>query len=326
MKAAHVDKPGPPETIRYGDLPKPAPDHHQVLVKVRALTVNPVDTYIRGGSYPIALPQPFIIGRDMAGIVESAGGAVTRFRPGQRVWCNNQGYNGRQGTFSEYVVIDEELLYSLPDKADERKTVAVVHSALTAYIGLIRAARIQPGEKLLVHGGAGNVGTAVIQLARHLGAHVIATASSAERIRRCLDLGAERAVNYKTEDVERAIRGFAPEGIDVHWDTSGRPDFERAVALMARRGRILVMAGLGAHPTFPVGAFYTRDCSMYGFAITNATTPELRECSKTINSLLEGGNLRARIDRVMPLAQAATAHRLLEERASEIYGKIVLVP
>jgi len=326
MKAAYIEKPGPPEAIRYGELPAPALGDHQILVKVAALSVNPVDTYIRSGAYPIALPQPFVIGRDMAGAVAAVGRAVVHFTPGQRVWCNNQGYNGRQGTFSEYVAVDEELLYPLPDGVDERETVAVVHSALTACIGLQREARIKPGEKLFINGGAGNVGAAAIQIARHLGARVIATASSAEKLRYCLELGAERAVNYKTEDVGDAIRSFAPEGIDVHWDTSGHPDFERSIPLMAHRGRILVMAGLAAHPSFPVGAFYPRDCSMLGFAITNATTLELRESAQVINRLLGEGKLHARIDRIMPLAEAAAAHRLLEDHAAEIYGKIVVVP
>lgn len=326
MKAAYIETPGPPEAIRFGELPAPALGDRQYLVKVSALSVNPVDTYIRSGAYPIVLPRPFVIGRDMTGTVERLGREASRFRPGQRVWCNNQGYDGRQGTFSEYVAIDEELLYPLPDGVDEREAVAVVHSALTACIGLQCEARIKPGEKLFINGGAGNVGAAAIQIACHLGARVIATASTAEKLRYCLELGAERAVNYKTEDVSDAIRSFAPQGLDVHWDTSGHPDFERAVPLMAHRGRILVMAGLAAHPSFPVGAFYTRDCSMLGFAITNATTQELCDCAETINSLLSVGQLRARIDRIMPLAESAAAHRLLEHHAAEIFGKIIVVP
>jgi len=293
MKAAFIKTPGPPESIRYGDLEEPIPRNDQVLVKVVAVTVNPVDTYIRSGAYPIPLPRPFIIGRDLVGIVEAVGRGVTRFAPGQRVWCNNQGYGGRQGTFAEFVAVDEGLLYPLPDGVNEHEAVAVVHSALTACIGLVREAAIQAGETLLINGGSGNVGSAALQVAHHFGARVIVTAGSTEKIRRCLELGADRAVNYKTEDVAAAIRDFASQGVDVYWDTTQEPDFERSVPLLKHRGRIILMAGLNAHPPFPVGAFYTKDCSMHGFAITNATPEELRDVADQINRLLAAGALRA---------------------------------
>lgn len=326
MKAAFIETPGPPESIRYGDLEEPIPRNDQVLVKVVAVTVNPIDTYIRSGAYPIPLPRPFIIGRDLVAIVEAVGRGVTRFAPGQRVWCNNQGYGGRQGTFAEFVAVDEGLLYPLPDGVNEHEAVAVVHSALTACIGLVREAAIQAGETLLINGGSGNVGSAALQVAHYFGARVIVTAGSTEKIRRCLELGADRAVNYKTGDVAAAIRDFAPQGVDVYWDTTREPDFERSVPLLKHRGRIILMAGLNAHPPFPVGAFYTKDCSMHGFAITNATPEELRDVADQINRLLAAGALKAKVDRVMPLAEAAMAHRLFEEHQAELNGKIVLIP
>lgn len=326
MKAAFIETPGPPESIRYGDLEEPIPRNDQVLVKVVAVTVNPVDTYIRSGAYPIPLPRPFIIGRDLVGIVEAVGRGVTRFAPGQRVWCNNQGYGGRQGTFAEFVAVDEGLLYPLPDGVNEHEAVAVVHSALTACIGLVREAAIQAGETLFINGGSGNVGSAALQVAHHFGARVIVTAGSTEKIRRCLELGADRAVNYKTEDVAAAIRDFASQGVDVYWDTTQEPDFERSVPLLKHRGRIILMAGLNAHPPFPVGAFYTKDCSMHGFAITNATPEELRDVADQINRLLAAGALKTKVDRVMPLAEAAMAHRLFEEHQAELNGKIILIP
>ena len=326
MKAAFIETPGPPESISYGDVEVPIPGNDQVLVKVVAVTVNPIDTYIRSGAYPIPLPRPFIIGRDLVGIVEAVGRGITRFAPGQRVWCNNQGYGGRQGTFAEFVAVDEGLLYPLPDGVNEHDAVAVVHSALTACIGLVREAAIQAGQTLLINGGSGNVGSAALQVAHHFGARVIVTAGSTEKTRRCLELGADRAVNYKTEDVAAAIRDFAPKGVDVYWDTAREPDFERSVPLLKHRGRIILMAGLNAHPPFPVGAFYTKDCSMHGFAITNATSEELRDVADQINRLLAVGALKAKVGRVMPLAESAMAHRLFEEHQAELNGKIVLTP
>ena len=329
MRAAYILEPGPARSIRCGDLPKPVPDGSQVLVKVAAVAVNPIDTYIRGGAYPMALQSPFIIGRDMAGTVEAVGPVVGRFAPGDRVWCNNQGYHGRQGTFAEFVAVDEAWLYSLPTGVGEREAVAVAHSALTACLGLVREAELRAGETVFVNGGSGNVGSAVLQLARNMGARVIVTAGGERKLRRCLELGAERAIDYQTEDVTAAVRDFAPRGVDVHWDTTRRPDFERAVPLLAHRGRIILMAGLDAHPSFPVGAFYTRDCSMHGFAVTNASEEELRGSAEIINRWLAASRLRAVIDRVLPLAEAAAALELVEARLqgrTELGGKIVLEP
>ena len=286
MKAAYIEKLGPPDNIIFGDLPKPVLGPSQVLVKVVAVAVNPIDTYIRSGAYSTRMDFPFIVGRDMVGVAESVGGGVQSFSPTDRVWCNNQGYDGRQGTFAEYLTIDQEFLYPLPDGVDEQRTVAVLHSATTASIGLMREARLRSGESVFINGGAGNVGSAILQLAVNLGARVIVTAGSDEDIEYCGALGAERVVNYKSGDIVKAISEFAPNGIDVYWDTTTKPDFERAVPVLAHRGRVIVMAGMDAHPAFPVGAFYTKDCSMHGFAITNATAEELQHYAKLINDCL----------------------------------------
>jgi NADPH2:quinone reductase len=249
VKVAYIEKVGPPENIHFGDLPVPGLGPGDVLVKVSAVCVNPVDTYIRSGQFPMDLPFPFVVGRDMAGVVAAVGPAVTHFHPGDRVWCNNQGYHGRQGTFAEYVAVDEGLLYPLRAGVDDQEAVAFVHSRLTACRGLCRA-DLGAGESLLLNGGLGNVGSAVLQLAR-----VLATAGSPEGLAWCQALGAERVVNYKTGNVDREMAEFAPGGVDVYWDTSGQPDFDQAAARLARRGRVIVMAGLTAQPPFPVGPF-----------------------------------------------------------------------
>ncbi len=326
MKAAYIEKLGPPENIRFGDLPTPVIRTSQILVKVAAVAANPIDTYIRSGAYATPLEFPFIIGRDMVGTVEAVGNRVRHFSPGDRVWCNNQGYHGRQGTFAEYLAIDEEFLYPLPDAVAEKEAAAVLHSATTASIGL-REAKLRSGESIFINGGAGNVGSAVLQLAAGMGARAIVTAGGAEDLAYCRSLGAACAVNYKTENVAKLISEFAPNGVDVYWDTTTKPDFERAVPLLAHRGRIILMAGLDARPVFPVGGFYTKDCSMHGFAITNATCRELQDCAKAINAALGSGKLKARISRLMPLKDAAAAHQLLEDSQRgliKLNGKIVL--
>ena len=129
MKAAYIKELGPPDNIIFGDMPVPVIGASRALVKVVAVAVDPIDTYIRRGAFPMNLSFPFIIGRDMVGVVDSVGRDVKRYSAGDRVWCNNQGYQGRQGTFAEYLAIEERFLYSLPDGADEKEAVAVVHSA-----------------------------------------------------------------------------------------------------------------------------------------------------------------------------------------------------
>ena len=130
MKAAYIDRIGPPENIHFGELPTPAVGPSDVLVKTTAVCVDPVDILIRSGHLPENLPFPFIVGRDMAGVVQAVGPSVRRFAPGDRVWCNNQGYHGRQGTFAEYLAVREDLLYPLPSGVDDKEAVAFVHSGL----------------------------------------------------------------------------------------------------------------------------------------------------------------------------------------------------
>jgi NADPH2:quinone reductase len=270
------------------------------------------------------LSFPYIVGRDMVGVVEAVGPDVTRFAPGDGVWCNNQGYRGRQGTFAEYIAIRQDLLYPLPDGVDQKEFVGFVQSGLTAFIGLERIGLVD-GESIFVNGGAGSVGSAVVQLARARGARVIATAGRAEGLKWCQVLGAERTVNYKTDYVDGAVAEFAPAGVDVYWDTSGRPDFDQAVARVARGGRIVVMAGIGTRPPFPVGAFHLKDCSMHGVAITYVGDTKLEKVADEINRWAAEGRMRVRIDRVLRLSETATAHKLVEERVP-LNGKIVLTP
>jgi NADPH2:quinone reductase len=324
MKAAYIERTGPPSAICYGELPAPNPSERQVLVKVAAVTVNPIDTYIRSGGYPIELPIPFIVGRDMTGMVIDVGTAVTRFKAGDLVWCNNQGYDGRQGTFAEQLAIDESLLYPLPKGVDPIAAVAVLHSGLTAVTGLLTKARPQAGESVFIAGGDGNVGTAVLQLAKSAGARVAVTAGSKPKAEWCQELGADRVIDYHTEDVDQALREFAPQGIDIYWDASGKPDIERALGVLAHRGRIVLMSGLTHRCTLPVGMFYTHNCTMFGFTVTNATSTELGECATEINRLLTAGSLKAKVHAILPLSQSAEAHQLVEQ--GKVFGKIVLVP
>jgi NADPH2:quinone reductase len=276
------------------------------------------------------LPEPFIVGCDVAGTVESIGPEARRFKPGDRVWGSNQGLFGRQGTFAEYLVTEEQWLYPTPPRVSDRDAAATALVGITAHRGLFAHAQLKPGETLFVNGGAGGVGSCVVQMAKAVGARVITTAGSDEKVAAARQLGADAAINYKTEEVDLAIRAFAPSGVDLWWETLRQQNFDQIVSHLARRGRIVVMAGRDARPAFPVGAFYTKDCTLYGFAMFNATPDEQRQAAGDINRWMSEGKLRARIGRVMPLAETAAAHRLQEDNtlrgAGTLSGKIVLEP
>ena len=330
MKAAYINQTGTPDVIIYGDLPVPKPGRRECLVKVGAVDVNPIDTYVRSGAIPAKLTFPFILGRDLAGTVVETGSGVRSFKVGDRVWATSQGADGRQGTFAEFAAVDKRWLNPIPAGVSDEDAVALSLVGITAQLGLARNANLKAGEVLFVNGGSGGVGSCVVQMAKILGARVITTAGTDEKVGVCKQLGADLALNYKTEDVDAAIRTFAPDGVNVWWETLREPNFERTIALLATRGRMIVMAGRDAHPPFPVGPFYVKDCSLHGFAMFNATPREQRAAANAINRWLVEGKLKARIDRILPLSQTADAHRLQEEstiqQSGALAGKIVLKP
>ena len=235
---------------------------------------------------------------------------------------------GRQECFAEYGAIDEHYLYPTPDKVSDDDVAACALVGITAHLGLFREARLKSGETLFVNGGSGGVGSMVIQMAKAAGARIAATAGGDEKAAACRKLGADLAINYKTQDVAASIKEFAPNGVNLYWETTRDPDFDRIVPLLAERGRIVLMAGREARPPFPVGPFYVKGCSMHGFVMFKATPDEQRSCADDINQWLAAGKLHAHISHTFPLSQAAEAHRLQEEntlrKAGSLAGKIVL--
>jgi NADPH2:quinone reductase len=302
-----------------------------VLVKVSAVAVNPIDTYIRAGMVNMPLPKPFIPGCDLAGTVESVGPGTRRIKPGDRVWGSNQGLLGRQGTFAEYAAVQEEWLYPTPAGVADTEAAAVALVGITAHLGLFRCAQLKSGETVFVNGGTGGVGAMVVQMAKAVGAQVITTVGSQEKATLCRSWGADRVLNYRTDDVPAGIRDFTRgQGVQVWYETQREPDFLRTVELMARRGRMIVMAGRQAQPIFPVGPFYVKDLSLFGFAMFNATPEEQARAAEDINRWLAEKKLQSTIGRTFRLAEAAEAHRLQEEntlqKTGTLTGKIVLVP
>lgn len=328
MKAAFITRTGPPEVIQIGDLPDPTPTATQCLIKVHAVDVNPIDVYWRAGMVPAPMTFPFILGRDLAGVVIACGEAVEEFQVGDRVWCSNLGFGGRQGSFAELCAVDQDWLHPIPPGVPDEDIVANALSGITTHLGLVGRAQLKAGETLFVNGGSGGVGSCVVQMAKILGARVITTAGSDAKAELCRRLGADCVVNYRTQDVDAAVREFAPQGVNVWWETLREPNFERVVPLLALRARMVLMAGREAKPALPVGPFYVKDCTLHGFAMFNASAPEQRPGANAINDWMSRGKLKARIDRVLPLAEAAQAHRVQEEstvgKSGVLSGKIVL--
>lgn len=311
MRAAYVDRLGPAAEIRIGDVADPLPAENEVLVEVALTTVNPVDILVRSGGFRTPLPFPFVIGRDLCGTVLRTGRAVPGFAPGDQVWCNSLGHEGRQGAAAELAAVPAERLYHLPPGVDPAAALAVVHPAATAYLALFTHGRLRRGETVLVAGAAGNVGSAMVSLATEAGARVVTT-SHPRDFDFCRSLGAAEVLDYRDPELTAHILA-ASGGVDLYTDTFGVNDVPAAVALCNRRGRIVVLAGPRSESVLPVGELYLKDCSVRGFVISHATTSELSEAADRINALLTMGELRSRSVEVLALHHAESVHRKLEQ-------------
>ncbi|MBM4022525.1 MAG: NADPH:quinone reductase [Planctomycetes bacterium] len=330
MKAAFIRRTGGPEVITCRDLPDPVPGPRQALVRVRAAAVNPIDTYIRSGVVSMPLPVPYVVGCDLAGEVVAVGNEVDRLRPGMRVWGSNQGLLGRQGTCAELAAVDEQWLYPTPDGVTDRDAAAAALVSITAHLGLVSHAALQPGETIFVSGGSGGVGSAVVQIARALGGRVIATAGTIAKRERVESYGGDVVLDYRRPDLVAAVLAAAPAGVQVHWETRPDPDFDTAIATLAEGGRMVLMAGRQSRPPLPVGPFYVKGCRLLGFVMFKAPAQQQAAAAADINRWLASGRLRVPVDRVVTLAHVAEAHALQEAAtvrgSGELAGKIVVEP
>lgn len=326
MHAAYVEELGSPDKIHYGMLPIPEIRPDEILVRAEAMAVNHVDRFVRSGAYQTRRRFPFVIGRDLVGTVVAVGGDVTGLAIADRVWSNSLGYDGRQGSFSEYVAVPQDRAYRLPAGVDTYDAVSVLHTMATAYLGICRYGGVGDGDTVFVGGAGGGVGSAAVQLAAARGARVLASASrdDFDWVRSC---GADEVVDCHDSSTVEALRERLPSGFDLYWDCSGHHDFVRTVPLMALRGQIIVAAGIASADQLPTGALYTHDIRIQGFAISNASIEDLRTAAEFINASFIGRGVQTRIGRYLALKEAAEAHRLLEtESTSALGGKIIVYP
>ena len=331
MKAMVMTATGGPEVLQPAELPVPEiVDPHQIRVRLRAAGINPIDTKLRerGVFYPDALPA--ILGCDGAGEVEAVGDAVTRFRPGDRVWFCNGGLGGAPGNYAEYTVVDEHVARVMPQTLDYAEAAAGPLVLITAWEALVDRAGIEPGDRVLIHAGAGGVGHVAIQLARHFGARVATTVGSAEGAAIARELGAEYIINYHETDFVHAIDEWsAGDGAHIVLDTVGGETFGRSIEATAHYGDLVTLLDPGSGVDWREAR--NRNLRI-GFELM--LTPMLRdlpaararqgEILDRCAALIDEGTLRLRVQDRYPLAEAAAAHRRLAE--GHMQGKLVLLP
>jgi NADPH2:quinone reductase len=320
MKAIRVHQFGGPEVMKLEELPDLHPGPGEVVVRVKAVGVNPVDTYIRSGAYASKPALPYTPGMDAAGIVEAVGQGVARFVSGARVYVAGT----LSGAYAEQARCKESQVHPLPEKISFAQGAAVNIPYATAYRALFHRARALPGETVLVHGASGGVGIASVQLARAAGMKVIGTAGTDRGRNLVMEQGAHHVLDHRAADylsqLEQLTNG---RGVDVILEMLANVNLGKDLTVLARNGRIVVIGSRGSVEINPRDTM-SRDASILGMTLMNATELELAGIHAALVAGLENGTLRPVINQELPLAEAPRAHQLVMEPGS--YGKIVLIP
>ena len=322
MHAIRIHETGGPDVLRYEAVPRPEPQAGEALVRIEASGLNFIDVYHRTGLYK--LPLPATLGQEGAGVVEALGSGVHDMQVGDRV-----AYTSVLGAYAEYAAVAADRLVHLPDGVTSRQGAAAMLQGLTAHYLATSTYPLEPGDRCLVHAAAGGVGLLLVQIAKLLGAFVIATVSTEEKAQLARDAGADEVIRYTAQDFvaeTRRITGGA--GVEVVYDSVGRTTFDGGLAVLAPRGT-MVLFGASSGPVPPVdpqrlnqggSLFLTRPT--LGHYV--AGRDELLARSEELLGWVGAGAVRLRMEHEYPLAEAAEAHRALEGRRTT--GKVLLVP
>ncbi|HEX8338667.1 MAG TPA: NADPH:quinone reductase [Pyrinomonadaceae bacterium] len=320
MKAIRVHEFGGSDVLRLEEVPEPRPSKGQVLVRVRAAGVNPVDTYIRSGVHAVRPALPYTPGLDAAGEVEAVGEGVARLAAGQRVYVAGS----RTGTYAELALCEESQCHLLPESVTFAQGAGIFTPYATAYRALFQRAKALPGETVLVHGASGGVGTAAVQLARAAGLRVVGTAGTDEGRRLVLEQGAHEVLDHRAPDYLEELNGLTGgRGADVILEMLANVNLDKDLGALAKGGRVVVVGSRGTVEINPRQAM-TRDASILGMTLFNTTPHELQSIHAALGAGLEAGTLRPVVGRELPLSEAARAHE--EVLKPGAYGKIVLIP
>jgi putative PIG3 family NAD(P)H quinone oxidoreductase len=324
MRAVVITSPGEPDVLKLTEVPDPGPGPGEVLVDVAAAGVNRADVLQRMGFYPPPPGAPPYPGLECSGRISALGAGVTVWQPGDEV-CALLGGGG----YAEQVAVPQGQLLPVPDGVSLIDAAGLPETACTVYATVFQQARLTPGETILVHGGAGGIGTMAIQLAKSFGARVICTAGTPAKLERCVELGADLAVSYARDDFVSAVDVFTGgRGADVILDIVGGPYLARNVAALATGGRLLVVSTQGgATAELDLQALMRKRASI--LASTLRARPPAEKTAivagvrEQVWPLISAGRVRPVTDRTLPMADAADAHRLLDEGTH--VGKILLV-
>lgn len=320
MKAIVVRQFGEPEVMKVEEVDLPQVNNRQVLVKIKAAGVNPVDTYLRTGIHAHAPKLPYTPGKDGAGTVEAVGPEVTKWKVGDRVYT----VNSISGTYAEYALCDEIDLGRLPDNSSFEQGAGVWTPYATAFRALFQKAQATSGETVLVHGASGGVGIAAVQWAKDAGLTVIGTASSEDGKKLILDCGADAAVDHSDPDHFAQIMEFtAGLGVNVIIEMLANVNLERDFECLAMFGRIVVVGNRGSLEFTPRNAM-GKDATIFGMSLFNSLQSDRDEIHEAIYDGLGKGKLSPIVTRSFTLSDAPIAHHEVIE--SKGNGKIVLIP
>jgi NADPH2:quinone reductase len=322
MKAIQVSQTGGPEALVLVELPAPKPKANEALVQIKAAGVNFIDVYFREGRYPT--PVPFVNGQEAAGVVTEVGSDVSEVQPGDRV-----AYTGALGSYAEYAAVPAARLIKIPDGLNFEQAAAAMLQGMTAHYLVHSTYKLQAGETALIHAAAGGVGLLLVQMAKKIGARVIATAGTPEKVQLARAAGADECIVYTEADFETETRRLTDgKGVNVVYDGVGKATFEKGLNVLKPRGYMVLFGGSsGAVPPFDLiklsqkgSLFLTRPT----LAHYSAEREELEWRANDVLGWIAAGELKLRIHKAYPLAEAAQAHRDLEGRKTT--GKLLLIP
>ena len=323
MKAVVIDEFGGPDVLRYRDVPDPSLSPASVLVEVRAVGVNRGDLQQRAGEAgDEQMPLPLIVGWEVAGVVKAVGDLVQNVRQGDRVVAIIP-----SGGYAELAAPIAQAVVTIPQSLSFEEAAGIPVVFMTAWFALVKKAALRTGETALIQAAGSGVGVAGVQIAKHVGARVIATAGSDEKLARARELGADEAINYRTTDFAEAVTAITGgRGVDVVLESVGGRTLVRSIELLASGGR-LVSVGNSSHEPVSIDAalLVERDVSLSGLYLGSELLKSgaIGEFQKVVD-LCGRGDLKVIVDRVLPLTEAAAAHGILADRAN--FGKVILKP
>ena len=320
MKAIRVHEFGGPEVLKVAEVPDPKPGRGEVAVRIKAIGVNPVDTYIRSGAYARKPTPPYTPGMDGAGIVTAVGEGVTAFKSGDRVYLSGS----LSGTYAEQALCTVAQVHRLPQQCSFAQGAAMGVPYGTAYRAMFQITQAKPAEVMLVHGASGGVGTAAVQLGRSLGLVVIGTAGSDKGRALVTEQGANHVLDHSTPDyLDELMKLTGGRGFDLILEMLANKNLAKDLILLAPKGRVVVIGNRGTIEINPRDAM-GRDASIHGMSLLNAPESDLLRIHAALEAGLENGTLRPVIGRQFPLTEAPRAHE--EVLKPGAYGKIVLEP